>query len=54
MPPYSEDTLIRALIAYYNSEHPSIRKYAYVFDILVITLLKQLSTQASRSKSHES
>jgi hypothetical protein len=54
MPPYSEDTLIRALIAYYNSEYPSIRKCAYAFNILVTTLLKRLSTQTSRSKSHES
>jgi hypothetical protein len=54
MPPYSGDTLIRALIAYRNSEYPSIRKCAYAFNIPVITLSKRLSTQTSRSKSHES
>jgi hypothetical protein len=53
MPTYSEDTLITALTAYYNSEYPSIRKYTYAFNIPIITLLKRLSTQTSYNKSYE-
>jgi hypothetical protein len=53
MPTYSEDTLITALTAYRNGEYPSIRKCAYAFNIPVTTLSKRLSTQTSRTKSHE-
>ena len=54
MPTYSEDTLITALMAYCNSEYPLIRKCAYAFNIPNTTLSKQLSTQTSCNKSHES
>jgi hypothetical protein len=54
MPTYSEDTLITALTAYCNSEYPLIRKCAYMFNIPVTTLSKQLSTQTSHNKSHKS
>jgi hypothetical protein len=54
MPTYSEDMLIIALTAYCNSEYPLIQKCAYVFNIPIITLLKQLSTQTSCNKSYES
>jgi hypothetical protein len=39
MPTYSEDTLIEALIAYYNGEYTSTRKCTYAFNISRLTLL---------------
>jgi hypothetical protein len=53
MPTYSEEDLTTTLAAYWNSEYTSIRKCAYVFNILVTTLSKQLSTRTSCSQSHE-
>jgi hypothetical protein len=53
MPTYSEDTLIIAIIAYYNSEYSSIRKYAYMFNIPALTLSDRLSTRTSYSKLYE-
>jgi hypothetical protein len=49
MPTYSEEDFTNVLVAYRNGEYTSIRKYAYVFNILVITLSKQLSTRTSHS-----
>ena len=37
MPTYSEKDLTIALVAYRNGEYTSIRKYAYVFNILYLT-----------------
>jgi hypothetical protein len=54
MPSYTKDTLTTALTAYRNSEYTSIRKCAYAFNILHSTLIDQLSTRTSCSKSHES
>jgi hypothetical protein len=54
MPTYSEEDLTTALAAYWNSEYTSIRKCAYVFNILVMTLSKQLSTRTSYLQSYES
>jgi hypothetical protein len=54
MPTYSEEDLTTALVAYWNGEYTSIRKCAYVFNILVITLLKQLSTRTSCFQLHKS
>ena len=54
MPIYTEEDLTSTITAYRNSKYTSIRKYAYVFNVLLITLSKQLSTRTSRSKSHES
>jgi hypothetical protein len=53
MPTYSEEDLTTAITAYCNSEYTLIRKCIYTFNILLITLLKQLGTRTSRSKSHE-
>jgi hypothetical protein len=53
MPTYSEDTLIIAIIAYYNSEYSSIRKCTYVFNIPALTLSDRLSTRTSYSKLYE-
>lgn len=53
MPTYTEEDLITAITAYRNSEYTSIRKCAYAFNIPLTTLSKRLSTQTSRSKSHE-
>jgi hypothetical protein len=47
MPTYSKEDLTTALVAYQNGEYTLIRKYAYVFNILVMILSKQLSTQTS-------
>jgi hypothetical protein len=44
MPTYSEEDLTTALAAYRNGEYTLIRKYAYVFNILVTILSKRLST----------
>jgi hypothetical protein len=49
MPTYSKEDLTNALAAYQNGEYTSIRKYAYAFNIPVITLSKQLSTRTSYS-----
>jgi hypothetical protein len=54
MPTYSEDTLLTALTAYYNSEYTSIRKCAYAFNIPASTLSNRLLIRTSRSKSHKS
>jgi len=54
MPTYSEGVLIDALAAYRNSEYTSIRKCAYAFNILYLTLALQLTTRTSCSKSHKS
>jgi len=53
MPTYSEGVLTDALAAYQNSEFTSIRKCAYAFNILYLTLALQLTTRTSCSKSHE-
>jgi hypothetical protein len=37
MPTYSEEDLTTTITAYYNGEYTSIRKYAYVFNILYLT-----------------
>jgi hypothetical protein len=54
MPTYSEKDLTTALIAYRNSEYTSIRKCAYMFNILASTLFNRLLIRTSYSKSHES
>jgi hypothetical protein len=53
MPTYSEEDLTNVLAAYRNREFTSIRKYAYVFNILYLILTFRLSTRTSRSQSHE-
>jgi hypothetical protein len=54
MPTYSEEDLTNALAVYQNREFTSIRKCAYAFNILYLTLASRLSTRTSRSQSHES
>jgi hypothetical protein len=54
MPTYSEEDLTTAITAYRNGEYTSIRKCAYVFNILHSTFSDWLTRATTCSRSHES
>ena len=49
-----EDTISKALTAYWNKEYTSIRAYAYAFSIPKSTLIDRARGHTSRSISHAS
>jgi hypothetical protein len=54
MPTYSEEDLTTAIMAYCNGEYTSIRKCAYVFNILYSTFSDRLTRATTCSRLHES